>query len=178
MSNSNITTFNWDKFPVEEDKFLICICLKSEQTNVEKIDSNNIINYIKIIFPEENIIYNNNSDIINYTKKLNTTSKCTLIIDELSKNHWSQNISVLKKYLDNRGYIIIIKDYDNMPKLLLSISDIIIFDIDETANKYLTERHRMNISNFNNDSHHILIDKRNLNMNIHGLSKDEIKHYM
>ena len=170
MSNSNITTFNWNEFPVERDKFLICICLKTAQTKGEKLDSDNILNYIKVIFPEETI-----SDI---TKKLNTTTtKSTLIIDELSENHWSQNVLILKKYLDNRGHIIIIGNYDNIPKLLLTISDIIIFDIDETANKYLTERHRMNISNFNNDSHHILIDKRNLNMNIHGLSKEEIKHY-
>lgn len=183
-SSTNITVFNWNEFPVEKEKFSVCICLKNNQSSDEKINTNKILKYIKMMFPEETSSYTNVSDLVNYKNNIMSKtnlmsahkSTMTININELSNIHWSENIAILQRFLD-RGYFIIIGDYDKIPKIVTTTADIMIFDTEDTTNKYLGEKHRSQISNFNTDSHYILIDKRNLNMNIHGLSKDEINHY-
>lgn len=181
-SSANITVFNWNEFPVEKDKFCVCICLseiKSQRETLKEKNTDKILNYVKLIFPEENLIYTNIHDLVNYRKNItNSTIKSTLIfnIDDLSDTDWTENIAILGAYLD-RGYFIIIGNYDKIPKILTTTCDIMIFDTEDTTNKYMLERHNSKISNFNTESHYILIDKRNLNLKIHGLSKEEINRY-
>ncbi len=77
----------------------------------------------------------------------------------------------------DRGHFIIIGDYDKIPKIALTITDIIVFDTEDTTNKYLGERHSSKISNFNTDLHYILIDKQKMGFKIHGLTKSDLNRY-
>lgn len=173
-----LTLFSWNEFPVQKDKFCICICTKNDQSEKEKDEINRLINFVKIIFPEKNTIYNDSYDIINYKKNNDgkNNDKSTLILDLKHKTKWVDNLYIHKQYIDS-GYFIIFGEYDKIPKVILTTSDIIIFDTEDTCNKYLGERHKSNISNFNTDMYYILVDKRRMGFNIHGMSKSDLNRY-
>ncbi len=66
--DNNITIFSWNEFPVEKEKFIMCICTSDK----ENTKINNLINYTKIIFPENSFVYNEPNDLVKYKKKLQT----------------------------------------------------------------------------------------------------------
>lgn len=174
-STSNITVFSWNEFPVEKNKFFICICTKSNLIDSERKNIDKLLNYVQIIFPENKIIYNDPEDFIKYKTQIEN-GKTTMILDLRKSTDWIERLYFLNRYLD-KGYFIIIGDYDIIPKISLTMSDILIFDTEETTNKYLGERYRSTISNFNIDTHYVLIDKRRMGLNIHGLTKAELDRY-
>lgn len=207
-TNKGISVFSWDKFPLECDKFSVCICTKNNPNERESIEIDKLLNYIKLIFPQNCILH---TDIVDDKKNMVTGDKNTILFDLRSSDNrhilkggivdptllpypfgseilksgssvsdWVDNLYILQKYLSDeiKVYSVTIGEYEKIQKLTLTSTDIIIFDTEETANKYLKERHRSTISNFTEDAYYLLIDKRRLRMDIYGLAKSDLDRYV
>lgn len=186
-SENGITVFSWNEFPVERDRFFVCICTENLEefkskssitaptTPASHLDPLNTstLNFIKSVFPEECKTYTERNDIVEYKKRIN---KSTLLFDFNKKSDWIDCMVVLQGYL-NSGHFIFVGPYENIPKTALTVSDILIFDTANTANKYLSERHNSNINNFNTNTHYILIDRRRMGFSVHGLTKSDLERY-
>ena len=176
-TESKISVFTWNEFPVEADKLTLCICTGKNLGASEKLEIDKLIRYIKTIYPENIIDYhtNNTNTIIN-TKLQSSDEKKTLFLDIKEETTWTDNMSLYHQYLDNRGHIIVTGEYENIPNIVLTSADIIIFDTEETTNKYLT-RHKSSLNNFNTTTHYILVDKRRMGFRVYGLSKSDLERY-
>ena len=142
-----VTYFHWDEFPVEKDKFSICL-IKGESP--PDTDFLNLTNYIKIVFPESSTL------LIDYDTSID--AKWTL---ELSSR--SHKISVGK--------------YSNIPKSVLTNSDILIFSSIDDFNTYFRSKHFKTTEGFDIVSKFIVIDKRKINPSIHAISKSDLIRY-
>lgn len=167
----DITVFLWNEFPVEKTKFTTCIC----KDGIEESKLDELLNFIKLIYPEDYIVYTTPKDLIEYKNRI-SVKKSTIIFDLCKTTDWAENLYILDRYLD-RAYFIIIGLYEHIPKIYLTISDIMIFNDEETINKYLSTRHNSLISNFNHQSYYCLLDKRRMGMKINGLIKSNLTQY-
>jgi hypothetical protein len=182
--NTNINIFSWDKFPVESDKFRMCICLENEIIEDDNQSIKNLIEYNKLLFPENIIYYKTIQDLI-YYKKQSYNIKSTVLIDlrnnEKNKNKtsdlWLENLYMMILDLESI-YCIIIGEYSKVPKIILTVSDIIIFDTTNTINKYLSERHNSKLSNFDvTEKYYLMVDKRRMDFKIQVLEKSKVNRY-
>lgn len=169
-TNGAITPFTWKLFPVEEDKFDICL-VQSGKTQTR--DFSRLYEYIKVIFPEDKSINLNNPED-------HISTKFTIIkeFDQFNyENKWIESHILFKHYLENR-HTIVLGEFDFIPETSLTNSRIIIFESQDDSNKYLNSRHRASLQNFDILSNFIVIDKSVMgHINIYGLNKKDLIRY-
>ena len=169
VKNDNITTFNWKQFPVEYSSFSVCVCFEDNDLLIHSgaIDKDILLSFLKIIFPSHihsGAIENN---------KGKTTKIYNFDIEDIK---WTTNNNILQKHLSKKGHSIFVGKYDNIPNIIFTISDILIFTNLNNVNKYL-ERHNIQINNFDEQKYFLVIDKRRLGFSFHGIDKKELERY-
>lgn len=158
--------FCWNQFPVEVEKFSLCICISDEE------ESSRVLKYINLIFPEKTTLYKKSTDLYDYKKTLEEEK--TTIVFNLYEKDWVDSF-LLKSYND-KGYFITVGEYENIPKVVLTTSDVIIFD-SKTIKKYLQERHSyITIEDINEDTY-IVLDRRRMKFEFKYILKTEVLFY-
>lgn len=152
LTNGSVTTFNWKRFPVEEESFVACLIKSSSQSSP---DFSNLVEYIRIVFPEHT----------------------TQFHDISSPTNWNTNHSLIQSVL-KKSHIIVSGEYKNIPPTILTNSRILIFESEVDANRYLQGRHGASLNNFNIDSNFIVIDKSIMgHFSIYGMIKKDLIRY-
>lgn len=170
-TNGFITSFSWKSFPVEEEKFFICLVQSGEKMTRE---FENLYEYIKIVFPEK-IVYSDSPDWHNIS---GTLLKKTSVICECKKEkNWIESHNLTTDYLRN-SHVIVSGEFDNIPSTVFTNSRIIIFESDDDSNRYIQKTHCVSLNNFNTRSNFIVIDKSIMgHFNIYGLLKTDLIRY-
>jgi len=122
----SINLFSWYSFPLESDKFILSYCY----TTVDE----QVVSYIKCIFPETTFC-----DTIESYNKCNDKKKVLFLrCDE--KLSWDR-VNLISDILNEKVYVIAVGTIDTIPRCVMSLSDIVIFDDKDTANKYTLPLH-------------------------------------
>jgi hypothetical protein len=62
--------------------------------------------------------------------------------------------------------------------VMLTVSDIIMFDTNNTINEYLSERHNLKFESFEIDKkYYLIVDKRRMDFKIQVLEKSKVNRY-
>lgn len=171
-TNGLVKSFVWKKFPVEEDKF--SICLVSSGSKITK-EFENLCEYIKIVFPEKLIIHDTPEF---YTTQLGKHTVFKEFNDEKECPLWLESYSLFEKYLHTKSHIIVTGEYNKIPSTVFTNSRIIIFESQDDLNKYLQSKHGATLNNFNVSSNFIVVDKSIMgHFNIYGLFKGDLIRY-
>lgn len=171
-TNGTITSFSWKMFPVEEEKFSVCLVQSGKSTTKE---FSNLCEYMKIIFPEKLVMHDTLESYGVLSGKYTFLKEYSNSSNECPK--WLQNHLLIEKYLDNT-HVIVIGEFNDIPATVLTNSRIIVFETQEDVNKYLQLRHGALLNNFNTDTNFIVIDKSIMgHFNIYGLSKKDLIRY-
>ncbi len=156
----SISNFTFVEYPVEKNKFNISIQLNS----ISSDKMNNIINFIKIIFPEKI------EEIQKISKIDNNQEKKTYILDTREYNYDFIDQLKLMKLYDSLNFKHVLVVGNKIPTISLSNSDIIIFEDEILLNLYFKERHpNLEIKNFNRNNV-LIVDKRDVNIKIYSFN--------
>lgn len=172
-TKGSITSFTWKSFPVEEEKFAICL-IQSGEKKTREFD--NLCEYIKIVFPENLIEHESPESYTPQIKKTTILREC-LKTNENDYPKWLENNYLIQRYLRN-SHIIVTGEFNNIPDTVLTNSRIIIFESQEDSNKYLQSKHGATLNNFNTSANFIVIDKSVMgHFNIYGMFKADLVRY-
>lgn len=173
----DIGLFRWVEFPLEKDKFTVCIVYDG---NIK--DHDKLISYIKTIFPENPKKCIDTKDIIDYNVSTKS-KKTTLIIDDkntsFNKSDWVDSLLINN---ETKSFNIIIGKYETISKTSLTMADVIFFETYETLNKYKSDRFGFTIlfsqvlKNSCKDLYFI-VDKQNMNDIVGYFPKIELMRY-
>ena len=167
-NNGSITQFSWKSFPVEDDKFSICLVQSGKTRSREFL---RLYEYIKVVFPEDTSIKLNNPE-----ERISTKFSIIKEFDSLNHN-WVDNHILFKHYGQNR-HTIVVGELEFIPKTTLTNSRMIIFESSGDSNKYINARHRISLDNFDEVPNFIVIDKSIMgHINIYGLDKKLLIRY-
>lgn len=157
LTNGSVTTFNWKRFPLEEESFVVCLIKDPVSFLKESPDFSNLTEYIRIVFPEHK------------TQFHELSQKDTSI--------WLTNHNLISNVL-KKSHIIVTGEYKNIPPTILTNSRILIFESQDDTNKYLQNRHGASLNNFNIDSNFIVVDKSIMgHFSIYGMIKKDLIRY-
>lgn len=174
-TKGSITAFSWKSFPVEEEKFTVCL-VQSGTTKTRDFD--NLCEYIKIVFPENFVVHENTESYRNTPPfKKHTILRECVKTNKKDYPKWLETNFLFQEYLHN-SHIIVTGEFDDIPHTVLTNSRIIIFESQDDSNKYLQSKHGASLNSFNTETNFIVIDKSIMgHFNIYGLFKKDLVRY-
>jgi hypothetical protein len=170
----SINEFNFSKYPIFSDSFKITINVDNNSDNSD----NNLLSYLKLIYPRP--IVNQKGENFyphfkNYLTEIqkNTDYKCTFVLDYRDELPSDEDMIYICKLLDINSHFIIIGDFDSLPRVLYSSSDLIFNESIDVFNKIYT---KINLDDKNIDVYTI-IDNREMDSSLWFMNKSYLLKY-
>ena len=174
--------FRWKKFPLETSGFVVCI-IRDDDSFYNDYNIDNLLTYIKTIFPEvSSDITSKNIELYRKNCESDKSHKNTIVISpSFHEDEWVDNLRVYSNKKDNSFYIIEGK-YSDIPKIALTLSDVMFFTSQEVLNLYKIDRFGVSMKFEderlqNNKNCFYIIDKQNMKDNIRVLPKKYMDRY-
>lgn len=136
--------FEWATFPVEMPKCCVIVCLDKLE-NIDN-DVDKLINYLKIIYPQTITEYKCRNEVCG---KFEYNGENTLLIIVKSDYSWLDDLVFMEILNRKKYHLLVIGNYKKIPKILISSSDVIIFENSEETIPYFSSK-GIKFSNFDN----------------------------
>ncbi len=129
-------------------------------------------NFFYIINPQKIVKYS----VGDPNKNLRYEGRETLLINITEKYNWQEDIVFMKLLSGKKYHILVVGEYKNIPKILLSSSDLIVFENRIATLEYFRD-HRLLLNHFDDMNFFPVADKTGSEFTVRVICKDFIKSY-
>lgn len=175
-TSRGISSLEWGEFPLEVDKFSCLICLQDKNENKEE-DLDTHVQLLKNLFyminPQKMIKYINR---FSNSKKFSYDKESTLLVNLNKEFTWEDEVEFMNIYNESKYHILAIGELKNIPKIILSSSDLIVFEHSSLTKNYFHTQ-RVELGEFDNKNYFPVANKTGSTFDVKVIQKSSLENY-